>query len=208
MPTASLAENRRPDLPDSLCRLWAGLECGVGGGVLILAWFVLHALARKELWWSKFNVAGGLFYGPQVYHSGLSRATLSGAAALLLFYCLAGALFGWLANPFTLRRTMLLALVYIGLLHGFASFRLWPSMGPFAPLWFPWSVTLPADLMLLLALSRFPLCYRRLAEAFRTPAQPPPGPAARPAEPAAAQPAMPAADAPAQGPDPENSSPQ
>jgi hypothetical protein len=188
-----------------LCRLWAGLECGVGGGALILAWFALHALAHKEQWWSKFNVAGGIFYGPPVYHSGLGRATLAGAAVLLLFYGLAGALFGWLANPASGRRTLGLALLYVGLLHVLESFRLWPSMGLFASLWFPWSATLPADLLLLLALARFPHCYRGLAEDPGSGAQPLPGPlgpAPEPLEPppetraAAPAPAPPSEDGP------------
>ncbi len=203
MPTAALAENRRPGLAAFLVRLWAGLECGVAGGVLILAWFALHALARREPWWSRFNVAGGWFYGPQIYHSGLSRATLAGAAALLLFYCLAGALFGLLADPSSGRRTLARALLCVGLLHGFASYSLWPSMGLFAALWFPWGVTLPADLILLIALSRFTLFYGRLTEVGGAVAQPLPRPA-RPAEPAGTPPETPVADAPSPGPAPGN----
>src|SRR5208283_2995754 len=107
MPTASLAENRRPRLAALLFRLLAGLECGVA----------------------------------------------------------AGALFGLLADPSSGRRTLARALLYVGLLHGFESYFLWPSMGLFAALWFPWGVTLPADLILLLALARFTLFYGRLKEA-------------------------------------------
>ncbi len=196
MPTASRLENRGPGLPAYLCRLWAGLQCGVGGGVVILAWFILYSLTRREYWWSRFNVAGGLFYGPEVYHSGISRATLSGAAVLLFYYCLAGALFGWLADSASRLRTLLRAALSVGLLHGFASVCLWPAMGVFAPLWFTWKTTLPADLILLLALTRFPLFYSRLAEFHTTQIRPPAGPPASGVEPIESQPESPAADPP------------
>jgi len=112
----------------------------------------------------RFNVAGGLFYGPEVYHSGLSRATLSGAAALLFYYCVAGICFGWLADPASRLRTLLRAATVGRPAARVASFCVWPAMGVFAPLWFAWKTTLPADLLLLLALARFPIHYRRLAE--------------------------------------------
>ena len=185
-----------------MCRLWAGLQCGVGGGVLILAWFILHSLARREYWWSRFNVAGGLFYGPEVYHSGLSRATLSGAAALLFYYCVAGICFGWLADPASRLRTLLRAALWAGLLHAFASFCVWPAMGVFAPLWFAWKTTLPADLLLLLALARFPIHYRRLAEFHGAGA----GPPASMVEPIELQPETSSADPPIPGPTAGNGS--
>jgi len=202
MPPRALPVNRGPDLSASWCRLWAGLQCGVGGGVLILVWFILNSLARKEYWWSRFNVAGGLFYGPEVYHSGLSRATLSGAALLLLYYCLAGMVFGWLADPASRLRTMLRAALSVALLHAFASFCLWPAMGAFAPLWFGWKTTLPADLLLLLALARFPIFYSQLAEFHGAGEGPPAGlmePIGSPLE-------TPATDPPIPGPTVENDS--
>ena len=118
------------------------MECGVGGGVLILAWFTLRSVARKEYWWSRFNVAGGLFYGPDVYSSGLSRCTLSGAALLLLFYCLAGVVFGALAQRASRLPILLRAALFVALLHAFAFYCLWPAMGAFAASWFPWQTTL------------------------------------------------------------------
>ena len=197
-----MPQNRGPGLSAAWCRLWAGLQCGVSGGVLILGWFILDSLARKEYLWCRFNVAGGLFYGPEVYHSGLSRATLSGAALLLFYYCLAGLVFGWLADPVSRLRSLLRAVLSAGLLHAFASFCLWPAMGVFAPLWFGWKTTLPADLLLLLALARFPIYYRQLAEFHGAGA----GPPASVAEPIEAQPETPAAAAPIPGPTVENGS--
>jgi len=172
----------------------------VSGGAVILAWFTLHSLLRKEHWWSRFNVAGGLFYGPEVYRSGLSRATLSGAAVLLFYYCLAGALFGWLADPASRVRTLLRAALWVGLLHWFASVCLWPAMGVFAALWFPWRTMLPADLILLLALAKFPLYYSRLAEFHGTGVRPLAGPPASAVQPIESQPEPPAAGPPLPGP--------
>jgi len=190
MPTSFSPEERGPALPVSLCRVVAGLQCGVMGGALILVWFVIQSLLSREFWWTRFNVAGGLFYGNTVYHSGLSRATLSGAALLLLYYCLAGMLFGALAASVPRIPILLRAALYVSLLHAFASYCLWPAMGVFAASWFAWKTVLPADLLLLLALARFPAYDRRLAVAPDAGIHPV-APAGEPFEPLPGKPANP-----------------
>lgn len=169
MRTTPLQAERGQSLPRLLCQLWAGLECGVIAGLTILAWFALHSLVRGEFWWSKFNVAAGWFYDTEVYHAGLGRVTLSGASVVIVFYCLAGALlaFGW--DAFFRRGAFLAVPLYVVGIHLFAAYLFWPSFGPFAKLWYPWTATAPAHFVLFVILMRYPTLYMRLINEFGDP---------------------------------------
>ncbi len=169
MRTTPLQAESRQSLPRPLCQLWAGLECGVLAGLTILAWFALHSLARGEYWWSKFNVAAGWFYDTAVYHAGLGRVTLSGASVVVVFYCLVGASFAFVRDVFLRRRTFLAVPIFVFGIHFLAAYFFWPSFGPFARLWYPWTATAPAHLVLLVILMRYPTLYMRLIFDFGDP---------------------------------------
>ena len=160
---------RRQSLPLLLCRLWAGLACGVLAGAAAVAWFVLHSLMRGEFWWSKFNVAAGWFYGTEVYHAGLGRVTLCGASVVVLFFCLAGLCCAWCWNALFRTRTFLTVTLYVVVVYAFAARLVWPSFGPFARLWFPWTATMPAHVVLFAMLIRYPGIYLRLVKEFVDP---------------------------------------
>lgn len=167
------------NLPPLLYRLWAGLECGVLAGAVGSLWFAFHALVHGDFWWSKFNIAAGWFYDMVVYHAGLSWVTLAGAAVLMLFYCFAGVVFalGW--GAFRLWRTFLAVPCYVAVVHLFATLVFWPSFGPFARLWFPWTATAPVHFALFVILMRFPVLYRRLAGESGCTGRPAPEPSAQ-----------------------------
>ncbi len=169
MGTTPLQAERRQGLPRLLCQVWAGLECGVLAGLTILVWFALHSLVRGEFWWSKFNVAAGWFYDTAVYHAGLGTVTLSGASVLVVFYCLAGALFalGW--DALFRGRTFLAVPLYVIGVHFVAAYFFWPSFGPFARLWFPWTAIAPAHFVLFVVLMRYKTLYTRLLNDFGDP---------------------------------------
>lgn len=139
-------------------------------GTVNLAWFALHSLIRGEFWWSKFNVAAGWFYETAVYHAGLSWVTLCGASVIVLFYCLAGTCYalGW--EALFRRRAFLTTALYVTAVYFIAAYFIWPSFGPFARLWFPWSATIPAHFALFATLARFPESYVRLVNDFGDPA--------------------------------------
>lgn len=174
-----------------ICRLLAGLDIGFAGGVAVIVWFVIHSRMSGELWWSKLNVAGGLFYGGKVYSMGLGRATLAGASLLLVIYALAAAVFAQLAPVKGYARNALLALLYsAGVQMAFDRF-LWPRMESFAPSFFAFQVTLAGHLLYALSLTRFPGRFRALALTFGDPAWAAqffaePAPVQAPAEPPAA----------------------
>ena len=169
MPTSPPQAERPYSLPRLLCRLWAGLECGVLAGTTILLWFALHSLVRGEFWWSKFNVAAGWFYDVAVYHAGLGRVTLAGASVVVIFYCVAGAVFAFGGDALSRRKAFLVVPLYAIGVHFVAAYFLWPSFGPFARLWFPWTATAPAHFVLLMMLRRYPIFYMRLINDFGDP---------------------------------------
>jgi len=164
----------RPSLPLLLCRLWAGLACGVLAGVATLVWFALHSLMRGEFWWSKFNVAAGWFYDTEVYHAGLGRVTLCGACVVMLFFCVAGVCYAWGWTALFRARGFLAVALYVAVVYVFAAHFIWPSFGPFARLWFPWTATMPAHVGLFAMLIRYPELYARLVNEFVDPDRPQP----------------------------------
>jgi hypothetical protein len=166
MRISPLQVERQQSLPLLLCRLWAGLACGVLAGAAALTWFALHSLLHGEFWWSKFNVAAGWFYDTAVYHAGLGWVTLCGASVVMLFFCLAGTCYAWSWPALFRRRAFLTTTLYVALVYVFAAHFIWPSFGPFARLWFPWTATMPAHVALFAMLVRCPELYARIVNEF------------------------------------------
>jgi hypothetical protein len=144
----------------------AGFDAGFAGGVAVIAWFVIHSRMSGELWWSKLNVAGGLFYGGNVYSMGLGRATLAGASLLLIVYALAAAVFAQLAPVKGYARNALFALLYSAVVQVAFDRFFWPRLEAFAPSFFAFQVTLAGHLLYALSLTRFPGRFRSLALTF------------------------------------------
>jgi len=174
-------------LPGRVCRLLAGLEAGFFGSLMAMVWYAIHSRMSGELWWTKFNVAAGLFYGGSVYVMGLGKATLAGVALLVLMYCIAGVLFGAIAPVRAPVLAVLAALAYSTLTALAANRWLWPALDPFAPAYFPPPVVLAGHLLYSLVLGRFPFFYRSLVEELGQPPKPP-DPPAGPESPAAPEP--------------------
>lgn len=149
-----------------LCRLMAGLDVGVAGGMAVLLWFAIHSRMSGEFWWSKLNVAGALFYGANVYSMGLGKATLAGTSLLLVVYAGASAAFSQFAPATGYARNALLAVLYATALHLAANRFFWPRLDPFAPSFFAVPVTLAGNLLYALSLTRFPGRFRALAATF------------------------------------------
>jgi hypothetical protein len=159
----------RDGVAGALSRAWAGLACGVSGGGAALAWYALHSALQAEPWWAKFNVAAGPFFGIAVYHMGLSRATLCGAALLMLYYAAIGLGFGLLHGLGLARHAFTAGLLFATLAHLGSQYLFWPRLDPFARSWFTSRATLPAHLCLALALARWPRLRDTLQAEFWPP---------------------------------------
>jgi len=174
-PANSDSARRRPE-EDIYCRLVAGVDSGVYGALVVCAWFCLHSWLVAEPWFSKLNVAAAPFFGNQVFHAGLSWATLTGLALLIIVYGVAPALCSFLLPLHRGRLAALLSgLILAVLLHLFAELKLWQSLHWSANTYFPRSATIPGHFLYGLTLIRFPARYRRAGESlFGWPPPPPP----------------------------------
>lgn len=177
-------------LSERACRLLAGAETGLAGGALVLAWLSFFARMQDDYWWSKWNVAGAVFYGDRIFTMGFGRASLAGAALLLVLYSLLGMAFSFLGRPRGFAFNLLAGLTVALLWHQLAGMALWPRWHPAAPRYLSPQVMLPAHVLFGAALIRFGPRFRRIAAALGDPGWagqflPPPAPPS----PAAAAPA-------------------
>lgn len=153
-----------PVLSERWRRALAGCQAGFLGGLLTVAWYCVHSRMAGEYWWTKLNVAAGLFHGTSVYTMGPGRATWAGAALLLVAYGALGVLFGFIAPTGGAARAALLAIVYSTLLGIAADKWFWRIFDPFAPAYFPFAVVLAGHLLYSLVLGAFPIFFRALTE--------------------------------------------
>ena len=79
-----------------LFRALAGLEVGVLGGLVVLAWFAFDSMWRQQHWWAMLNLAASTLYGERAFRMGLGQATFAGAALHLCVFGGVGALYGLL----------------------------------------------------------------------------------------------------------------
>lgn len=191
MHAASPGEPIRGGLSERACRMLAGADTGLAGGILVLVWLSFFSRMQGEYWWSKWNVAGALFYGDRIFVMGLGRASIAGAALLLLIYAALGVVFSLIGRPRGFAFNLLAGLTLALLWHQMADWLLWPRLHPSAPRFFHPFVMLPANVLYVAALIRFGPRIRRIALAagdpgwasqFRTPpaavaVQPPEPPA-------------------------------
>ncbi len=153
-----------PEAPAAwFLRLAAGVEAAAPAALAALLWFGVHSWLVREPWWSKFNVAAAPFFGDRVYYLGLGRATLSGAALLLLLYCALGIAYAFLAGGRTTARAFLRAALWLACWHFFSQQYVWPRLAPGAAFYFPPSATAPAHAAAAILLARFPAVLRRLS---------------------------------------------
>ncbi|MCS7043824.1 MAG: hypothetical protein NZR01_13640 [Bryobacteraceae bacterium] len=166
--------------PSWLCRLAAGVDAGAAAALAVLGWFALHSRLLGEPWWAKFNMAAAAIYGSDVFWMGRSRATLAGAALLFLVYTLLGVIFALLAGRRGAWRSLLLALLWMGLWHMVAERFVWPWLDGAAPQYFSRLATAPAHLAAAILLLRSPSRLQKLESLFQPEPLPPALPPAPP----------------------------
>lgn len=72
----------------------AGVEIGVIGGLLMLAWLILSAPLVGEPWWKMLNLFASHYYPYSVVRYGPGMVTLSGGSFLLVLAGSIGAIAG------------------------------------------------------------------------------------------------------------------
>ena len=150
MPTAACRKIAARVFPQPGAGCGPTCNAGLAGRLCrSLSQFILHSLLRKEYWWSRFQRRPeGSPYGQEVYPNRLGRATLWGAAVLLLYLLpgghglrLAGGCGPAAANPASDAHCRPACCTPLRLS---ACGRRWVSSR--GEPWFAWKTTLPADL--------------------------------------------------------------
>jgi hypothetical protein len=113
------------------CRVLAGLEAGLWGGVAMLAWFGLGAALSRRSIWIVANSVGALLAQRSAVRSGFSGVTLAGLASVVFTASLVGVLFALLARHPGRRRQIRLLAILTGLVWYYLSQALvWRQVGP------------------------------------------------------------------------------
>jgi hypothetical protein len=101
----------------------AGLQAGMLGALVLLAWMGLTAKLQQGSFWTFENLAASVFYGSGAIHRGFAYVTVFGLAILLLLYSLLGAAFA-AALPVRMRRLWItLASVLFAICWYYVTFR-------------------------------------------------------------------------------------
>ncbi|MBM3775885.1 MAG: hypothetical protein FJW37_12095 [Acidobacteria bacterium] len=120
------------------CHFLAGLQAGMLGALMLLAWLALASLLDSRSIWTVPNLFATTFYGPGALGSDFGFRTFSGVALHLILYALAGAAFGLLIRDYGTHRRVLLLGVLSGLALYFLCFGLlWQALNPAVALYAP-----------------------------------------------------------------------
>ncbi|MGD1072444.1 MAG: hypothetical protein ABSB15_20150 [Bryobacteraceae bacterium] len=164
MDTAS-AGNRRLTLRDAL----AGLEAGVLGTLLMIAWLMLCSISAGYSIWTIPNLFATAVYGPAVYQNHFLRASWPGLALILAIYGSGGIVWGTLCGVFLKggRRPPLFALTgaIAGVILYYGFDLIWKYVDPLIPLYAPERPMEVGHALWGMMLARAPLYSHRIAEA-------------------------------------------
>jgi hypothetical protein len=141
--------------PPLLARLLAGLESGILGAAVMMAWFALDSVLERQYWWAMFNLWGAGVYHNRVFSMGFGVATLAGASMHFFLHGVGGALWAFAGARMTnywqhLAGSFLAAaLWYFVMMYAF-----WPAVAPVVSRISPLFPTILAYFLFGAALSR------------------------------------------------------
>jgi len=151
----------------------AGVETGIVGGLVALAWLVIHSLWNGLSPWAYPNLLASTFYGETALRPGLQWATLSGLALALFVSGLLGILFGLLMRDNSRRlRVVLLGLAFALIWYYVSYGLLWRKVNWMVSLYSPERAVVAAHLLYGLVLGTFPERLRKLLGAGTTQGEP------------------------------------
>jgi hypothetical protein len=112
----------------------AGLEAGILGALVLLAYLMFDSAWRRQSVWSIPNLLATTFYGSAI-RSGFGSQTWSGLALLIVMYGMIGALFSLLTSDHLTRSRITLLGLLLGITWFYFSFGvLWTRINPWVPL--------------------------------------------------------------------------
>jgi hypothetical protein len=156
-PVAVLAPAPPPPVPETTHLLFAGLESGVLGAVLMMVWFALDALVERQHWWAMLNLWGAAIYGNAVFRMSLGKASLAGAALHIFLGGVAGAVIALALGRLHRFSLILLGAMVAGVVwYGILQHGILRSLNPLIVRMTPQPATLLAHLLYAAVLTRIP----------------------------------------------------
>ncbi len=142
--------------------LLAGLQAGMVGVLIMLAWLGVSAAWQQRSFWTAENLMASVFYGPQSIHSGFAGRTLPGLALYVALYStLAAVIALLLRDRLTQLRTALVCIV-LAMIWYYVSFRwMWRHVMPLVALLHAERPTAIGHLIYGLWMGRFPAYLRK-----------------------------------------------
>jgi hypothetical protein len=142
----------------------AGLETGVTGAIVMLAWFAIASLwSRRTVWWIP-NLTASVFYGERSLSAKAGGYSIVGIAMILFAYGVVGLLFGMLVKeqPASLRLMCFGVVTALGV-HYLIQWAFWKGANPVAHMYAPDSQILLAHILFGCVLARYARVRNRLA---------------------------------------------
>jgi hypothetical protein len=135
----------------------AGLQAGMLGALVFLAWMGVTAKLQQRSFWTFENLAASAFYGSGAIHRGFASSTVFGLALFLLLYSLLGAAFA-AAVPVRMRRLWItLASILFALCWYYVTFRwMYRELAPVIALLHVEKTTAWGHAIYGLAMARYP----------------------------------------------------
>jgi hypothetical protein len=162
----------------------AGLEAGVVGAFVLLAWLMIGSLLSGRSVWSMPNLFATTFYGGGVYRNHLLRASWAGVALIFALYGIMGGVWGAIWKDKSRRWLWLWgAVAGVGIYFLFFDV-LWKYVNPLILAYAPVRQLQIAHVLWGILLARSPMYARRIEHSV-SPAPPASGrPESQEAEPA------------------------
>jgi hypothetical protein len=135
----------------------AGLQAGMVGTLLMLAWLGVSAAWQQRSFWTAENLMASAFYGTRSIHSGFASRTLPGLALYLVLYSVLGALLALAVRDRATRMRTILLAIFFAMVWYYASFHwMWERVMPLVALLHAERPTAMGHLIYGLWLGRFP----------------------------------------------------
>ena len=158
-----------PPVPGPVLRLLAGVESGVIGAGVMIAWFAMDSFLESQYWWAMLNLWGASVYHNRVFSMGFGAATLAGACTHFFLHGLGGALWALLAARIS---NYWLHLVFsfaaAGAWYCILMFTFWPAVAPAVSRLTPLPASILAYFLFGAALSRNAHRARQLNAVWQT----------------------------------------
>jgi hypothetical protein len=143
--------------PETTHLLFAGMESGVLGAVLMMVWFGLDSLVERQQWWAILNLWGSAIYGNAVFRMSLGKASLAGAALHIFLGGVAGAVIALALGRIHRFGLILLGALVAGVVwYGILQHGILRSFNPLIVRMTPQPATLLAHLLYAAVLTRIP----------------------------------------------------